>query len=127
MAKTGFRVVTDSTADLPPAWREKYAIEVVPLKVLFGNESFRDGVDLTGDQFFERLEASQQLPTTSAPWSATISTKGSAIRSRNWVWARRISAAPGRKASTDPGSVRIDCRIASTTCRSIGARGSRPT
>ena len=67
MPKSGFRVVTDSTADLPPAWREKYAIEVVPLKVLFGNESFRDGVDLTGDQFFERLEASQQLPTTSAP------------------------------------------------------------
>jgi DegV family protein with EDD domain len=67
LAKTGFRVVTDSTADLPPAWREKYAIEVVPLKVLFGNESFRDGVDLTGDQFFQRLEASLQLPTTSAP------------------------------------------------------------
>ncbi len=67
MAKTGFRVVTDSTADLPPAWRERYAIEVVPLKVLFGTESFRDGVDLTSDQFFQRLEASQQLPTTSAP------------------------------------------------------------
>jgi DegV family protein with EDD domain len=62
-----FRVVTDSTADLPPAWREKYGIEVVPLKVLFGTESFRDGVDLTNDQFFERLETSQQLPTTSAP------------------------------------------------------------
>ena len=62
-----FRVVTDSTADLPPAWREKYGIEVVPLKVIFGNESFRDGVDLTNDEFFERLDASQQLPTTSAP------------------------------------------------------------
>jgi len=62
-----FRVVTDSTADLPPAWREKYAIEVVPLKVLFGRETFKDGVDLTGDQFFAKLEASPQLPTTSAP------------------------------------------------------------
>ncbi|HEY8680576.1 MAG TPA: DegV family protein [Candidatus Dormibacteraeota bacterium] len=62
-----FRVVTDSTADLPPAWREKYGIEVVPLKVLFGSESFRDGVDLTNDQFFQRLETAQQLPTTSAP------------------------------------------------------------
>ena len=67
MAKSGFRVVTDSTADLPPAWREKYAIEVVPLKVLFGKETFRDGVDLDSDQFFQKLEASQQLPTTSAP------------------------------------------------------------
>jgi DegV family protein with EDD domain len=35
--------------------------------VLFGSESFRDGVDLTNDQFFERLETAQQLPTTSAP------------------------------------------------------------
>jgi DegV family protein with EDD domain len=67
LAKTAFRVVTDSTADLPPAWRERYAIEVVPLKVLFGNETFKDGVDLTADQFFQKLQASQQLPTTSAP------------------------------------------------------------
>ena len=67
MAKSGFRVVTDSTADLPPQWREKYAIEVVPLKVLFGNETFKDGVDLTANRFFEKLEGSQQLPTTSAP------------------------------------------------------------
>lgn len=67
MPKAKFRVVTDSTADLPPAWRERYGIEVVPLKVLFGNETFRDGIDLTNDQFFQRLETAQQLPTTSAP------------------------------------------------------------
>lgn len=67
MPTSRFRVVTDSTADLPEAWRKRYGIEVVPLRVLFGNESFRDGVDLTNDQFFARLEGSQQLPTTSAP------------------------------------------------------------
>lgn len=59
--------MTDSTADLPAAWRDEYAIEVVPLKVLFGNESFRDGEDMTNDQFFSRLEDAIQLPTTSAP------------------------------------------------------------
>jgi fatty acid kinase fatty acid binding subunit len=62
-----FRVVTDSTSDVPAAWRERYGIEVVPLRVLFGNESFRDGVDLTSDQFFSRLRESERLPTTSAP------------------------------------------------------------
>jgi DegV family protein with EDD domain len=62
-----FRVVTDSTADLPPEWAQKYGIEVVPLKVLFGNETFRDRVDLTDDQFFARLAQSSKLPTTSAP------------------------------------------------------------
>lgn len=62
-----FAIVTDSTADLPDAWREQYGIEVVPLKVLFGKESFRDRVDMTDDQFFARLAASSSLPTTSAP------------------------------------------------------------
>jgi DegV family protein with EDD domain len=62
-----FAVVTDSTADLPPAWRDRYGIDVVPLKVLFGQETFRDGVDMTNEQFFQRLAASTALPTTSAP------------------------------------------------------------
>ena len=62
-----FAVVTDSTADLPDAWRDQYAIEVVPLKVLFGKETFRDRVDITDQQFFQRLAASTTLPTTSAP------------------------------------------------------------
>jgi len=62
-----FAVVTDSTADLPDEWRERYAIEVVPLKVLFGSETFRDRVDMTDEQFFARLAASSKLPTTSAP------------------------------------------------------------
>jgi fatty acid kinase fatty acid binding subunit len=62
-----FAVVTDSTADLPQEWRERYGIEVVPLKVLFGKDTFRDGVDMTNEQFFQRLAASTALPTTSAP------------------------------------------------------------
>jgi DegV family protein with EDD domain len=62
-----FAVVTDSTADLPDEWRVRYGIEVVPLKVLFGKETFRDRVDMTSDEFFTRLAASSSLPTTSAP------------------------------------------------------------
>jgi DegV family protein with EDD domain len=62
-----FAVVTDSTADLPDAWRNEYGIEVVPLKVLFGQETFRDGVDMTNEQFFSRLATATKLPTTSAP------------------------------------------------------------
>ncbi|HEV2028183.1 MAG TPA: DegV family protein [Candidatus Dormibacteraeota bacterium] len=65
--KRAFAVVTDSTADLPDAWRERYGIEVVPLKVLFGEETFRDGVDMDNEEFFHRLAASTKLPTTSAP------------------------------------------------------------
>ncbi len=60
-------MVTDSTADLPDEWRERYGIEVVPLKVLFGSETYRDRVDMTDAEFFARLAASSKLPTTSAP------------------------------------------------------------
>lgn len=66
MSRT-FAVVTDSTADLPDEWRGSYGIEVVPLKVLFGQETFRDRVDMTDEEFFKRLAASSTLPTTSAP------------------------------------------------------------
>jgi DegV family protein with EDD domain len=65
--KRSFAVVTDSTSDLPDAWRERYDIEVVPLKVLFGEETFRDGVDMNNEEFFARLATSTKLPTTSAP------------------------------------------------------------
>jgi DegV family protein with EDD domain len=66
-SKRRFAVVTDSTADLPDEWRDRYGIEVVPLKVIFGSETFRDRVDMTDDEFFRRLAASTRLPTTSAP------------------------------------------------------------
>jgi DegV family protein with EDD domain len=65
--KRSFAVVTDSTADLPKEWRERYDIEVVPLKVLFGTETFRDGVDIDNEEFFRRLTTATKLPTTSAP------------------------------------------------------------
>jgi DegV family protein with EDD domain len=60
-------IVLDSTADLPdaadrfPNWR------VVPLYVRFGDESLRDGVDITADQFYERLREGGVFPTTSQP------------------------------------------------------------
>jgi len=59
--------VTDSISGLPADQVEKYRVTVVPLQVIFGTESFRDGIDLTQRQFFDRLKASHTLPTTSQP------------------------------------------------------------
>src|SRR5688500_8230385 len=59
--------VTDSVAGMPADLVKKHDITVVPLQVIFGTESFRDGIDLTQDQFFERLKAAKNLPTTSQP------------------------------------------------------------
>ena len=61
------RVVTDSTADLPAALAEELGITVVPLNVHFGTEVYRDGVDISPDQFYARLVSSPTLPTTSQP------------------------------------------------------------
>ncbi|WP_150268528.1 DegV family protein [Paenibacillus tepidiphilus] len=60
-------IVTDSTSDIPPELARELGIEVVPLKLMFGEESFRDGVDMTPEQFYDRLPRSPQLPTTSQP------------------------------------------------------------
>ena len=60
-------VVTDSTADLPPDLAAELGITVVPLEVIFGGESFRDGIDLTSEEFFRRLSESRELPSTSQP------------------------------------------------------------
>ncbi|MBI4312184.1 MAG: DegV family protein [Chloroflexi bacterium] len=61
------RVVTDSTADLPPDLVRELGITVVPLSVRFGQESFLDGVELSSDAFFQRLAAAKELPSTSQP------------------------------------------------------------
>ncbi len=60
-------VVVDSTADIPQRTREEYGISVVPLMIMFGNESFRDGVDMTSDQFYQRLTESSVHPSSSQP------------------------------------------------------------
>ena len=60
-------IVTDSTSDLPPDLRQRLGITMVPLNVHFGSEVFRDQIDITTDQFIERLGRSSQLPTTSQP------------------------------------------------------------
>lgn len=63
-------IVLDSTADFPEAAERFPNWRVVPLYVNFGTESFRDGVDLTALQFYDRLRSAQELPTTSQPTPA---------------------------------------------------------
>lgn len=63
----GVYIVTDSTADIPRDIVDQYGITVVPLTITFGAESFRDGQDLTTDEFYARLQATKQLPQTGQP------------------------------------------------------------
>ncbi len=61
------KVITDSTSDLPASFRDQLGIEVVPLTVSFGTESFGDGVDISPMEFLTRLKSSSSLPKTSQP------------------------------------------------------------
>ncbi|SES74460.1 DegV family protein [Anaerobranca gottschalkii] len=61
------KLVVDSTADLSQDIIEKYDITVVPLNVHFGDEVFKDGVDLNTESFFAKLQNSEVMPRTSQP------------------------------------------------------------
>lgn len=60
-------ILTDSLSDLSREIMDTYHITQVPLYVHFGQEAFRDRVDLSGDEFYRRLTSSPRLPTTSSP------------------------------------------------------------
>jgi len=61
------KIVTDSVSDLPPQVAKELGITVVPLYVRFGTEVYRNGIDLTAEQFYEKLKYSKTLPVTSVP------------------------------------------------------------
>jgi DegV family protein with EDD domain len=61
------RIVTDSAADLAAADAQELGVEVVPLSIRFGSEEFTDGVDLSVEQFYDKLASAADLPETAAP------------------------------------------------------------
>jgi DegV family protein with EDD domain len=61
------KIVTDSASDLPPQIAKDLGITVIPLNIHFGIETYKDGVDLTAEEFYRKLENSSTLPKTSTP------------------------------------------------------------
>jgi len=66
------KIVTDSVSDLPTEVVKELGITVIPLNVRFGTEVYRDGIDLTAEQFYRRLTYDKTLPVTSVPSPATF-------------------------------------------------------
>lgn len=60
-------VLTDSTANLPEELIKRHNIYTIPLSVVFGEESFREEIDITTPDFYDRLKNVEELPTTSQP------------------------------------------------------------
>lgn len=61
------KIVTDSTADIPADMATRLGITVIPSYVVFGTETYLDGVELTKQQFYEKLAATRMIPTTATP------------------------------------------------------------
>ncbi|OAB34346.1 fatty acid-binding protein DegV [Paenibacillus macquariensis subsp. defensor] len=61
------KIFADSTSDLPTSWIEQYDIGIIPLYVIFGEESLRDGLDITPVDLYKRVDQNGDLPKTAAP------------------------------------------------------------
>ena len=61
------RIVTDSTAGLSEAQKDELGIATIPLVVRFGADAFREGIDMSSAEFYERLTTDSQFPSTSQP------------------------------------------------------------
>ncbi len=66
------RIVTDSSADLPPEIAGHWEIAVVPCNVVVDDVTYKDGVDISADEFYQKLTSSARPPTTSQPSPADI-------------------------------------------------------
>jgi DegV family protein with EDD domain len=122
------RVVTDSTSDIPKQLADELGITVVPLTIQLGAQSFRDGIDLSADDFYARLAATKELPTTSQPPPALFEhayrhliTQGDVVSvhlshkfSGTVETARSVAAtvAPDKIAVVDTGSASIGMGMA---------------
>jgi DegV family protein with EDD domain len=86
-------IVLDSTADFPEAPERFPNWRVVPLYVLFGDESHRDYVDLSPQAFYERLRTADQLPTTSQPTPGDFLETYEALAGYERIYSLHLSSA----------------------------------
>jgi DegV family protein with EDD domain len=115
-------IVLDSTADLPdaadrfPNWR------VVPLYVRFGDESMRDGVDISAAQFYERLRGSSVFPTTSQPTPGDFLACYEALGGYERIFSLHISArVSGTFASAETAAGELGGRVRAIDTETVSA------
>ncbi|MEK7693015.1 MAG: DegV family protein [Chloroflexota bacterium] len=132
-------IVTDSTSDISKALADEHGITVIPLTVSFGQESYSDGVDLTAEEFYARLQLTKTLPTTSQPPPALFQYAYQHLASRGDVVSIHLShkfsgtvdaaraaareVAPDRITVVDSGSVSMGlgmCAIAAARVARAG-------
>ena len=77
------RIVTDGAADMPAEWRQEYEIDVLPLRVNFGDKTYTAGVDLSLDEFYDLVKRTRIIPKTSLPSPGQVAEFYRSIASRS--------------------------------------------
>jgi DegV family protein with EDD domain len=116
-------VVLDSTADFPDAPERFPNFRVVPLYVRFGDESFRDYVDIQPERFYDRLQASAELPTTSQPTPADFLAAYESLGAYERVLSLQISSTlSGTVGSAETAAEMLDAgRVRVIDTRTVSA------
>jgi DegV family protein with EDD domain len=136
-------IVTDSTADLRPAVQERFGLGMVPLIVNWDGQTFRDKIDLTTADFYQRLRTSKTLPKTGAPslaafeavfreqlktHDAVISVNLASKLSATYDVARKAaeSVDPQRISVVDSGSVSVCVGWLAEMAATMAQQGATP-
>jgi len=61
------RIVTDGAADVLPEWIKEYAIDMIPVNILFGEKSYLQGAELDNEGFYKLVDETKRIPKTSQP------------------------------------------------------------
>jgi len=67
MNKSSIALMTDSTCDIPEELIQQYGITIIAELVIWGDQTFRDRIDITPQAFYERIEKDPVMPTTTLP------------------------------------------------------------
>ncbi len=86
-------IVTDSTCDLPQYLIEQHELEVVPSILVLEGKEYRDGIDISRDEFYKRLPAVRTQPTTAASSIGEFSTRYDSLFTRGCDHVISIHAA----------------------------------
>ncbi|MDF2904733.1 MAG: DegV family protein [Herbinix sp.] len=63
----GIRIITDSTSDISAVQAKELGVTIIPLKVIFGDKEYKEGIEITMEGFYDKLVKAEKLPTTSQP------------------------------------------------------------
>ena len=105
----GIKIITDSTSEITQLQSKEFDVPVVPIKTIFSGKEYREGVDIMSEEFYQKLEQLEELPTTSQPSPGDFET----------VFRKAIE-----EGNTDIILICISSKLSGTLQSAIIARGT---